>query len=56
MKISIITICYNNAKELATTMNSVLAQSYKNIEYIIVDGASTDGTKELIESYGDRIS
>ncbi|WDE98221.1 glycosyltransferase family 2 protein [Lentisphaera profundi] len=56
MKISIITICYNNAKELKSAIDSVLGQSYEDIEYIIVDGGSCDGTQELVESYGNRIA
>ena len=51
MKISIITITYNSAKTLQRTFESVQSQSYKDIEHIIVDGASTDGTKAMIESY-----
>jgi glycosyltransferase len=56
MKITIITVTYNSASTLPTAIESVLGQSYPNIEYIIVDGASTDGTRELLESYGTRIS
>lgn len=56
VKISIITIVYNNVRDITYTISSVLEQSYPNIEYIIVDGASTDGTMEVIRSYADRIS
>jgi glycosyltransferase len=56
MKISIITAVCNNRKEIVHAIDSVLSQSYPNIEYIVVDGASTDGTKEVIESYGSKIS
>ncbi len=56
MKVSIITVVYNNAKTIKDAIESVLSQTYKDIEYIIVDGASRDGTVEIIESYGDRIS
>ncbi|MDR0560168.1 MAG: glycosyltransferase [Prevotellaceae bacterium] len=56
MKISIITVCYNRAKTIANTVESVLSQNYTDIEYIVVDGASTDGTREIIEKYRDRIS
>ncbi|MEM5564594.1 glycosyltransferase family 2 protein [Psychroserpens sp. AS72] len=50
MLISIITINYNNLQGLKNTMNSVFEQSYKDIEYIIIDGGSTDGSKDFIES------
>lgn len=56
MKISIITIVYNNRETIADAIESVLAQSYPDIEYIVVDGQSTDGTVEIVESYGSRIS
>ena len=51
MKISIITITYNSAKSLPRTLDSVQSQTYRDIEHIIVDGASTDGTVALIEAY-----
>ena len=51
MKISIITITYNSAKTLPRALESVRSQTYGDIEHIIVDGASTDGTKELIINY-----
>ena len=56
MKISIITVVWNNKETIQDAVNSVLNQTYKNIEYIIIDGASTDGTIEIIQSYGDKIS
>ncbi|NLR90495.1 glycosyltransferase family 2 protein [Flammeovirga agarivorans] len=55
MKVSIITASYNNKETLQQTINSVLSQDYSNIEYIIVDGGSTDGTIEMVSSYGKRI-
>lgn len=56
MKISIITVVWNNERTIKDAMDSVLSQTYKNIEYIIIDGASTDGTVEIIQSYGDKIT
>jgi glycosyltransferase involved in cell wall biosynthesis len=56
MRISIITICYNRSATIAKAIESVLNQDYPNIEYIIIDGNSTDGTKNIIESYSDKIS
>lgn len=47
--ISVITVVYNGADLLESTMQSIVRQSYPNIEYIIVDGASTDGTQEIIK-------
>jgi glycosyltransferase involved in cell wall biosynthesis len=55
-RLSVITIVYNNVRDIERTMLSVLNQSYNNIEYIIVDGLSTDGTLQVIEQYKDRIS
>lgn len=56
MKVSIITITYNSQLTLIDTIDSVLKQTYKNIEYIIVDGASTDDTISIIKSYNGKIS
>lgn len=56
MKVSIITITYNSESTLIETIDSVLNQTYKDIEYIIVDGASTDDTVSIVHSYKDRIS
>lgn len=55
MRLSIITINFNNILGLEKTINSVLSQTYKDYEYIVIDGGSTDGSKELIESYSDKI-
>lgn len=56
LKISIITINFNNKKGLERTIESVLQQTYQNIQYIVIDGNSTDGSKDVIEKYKDRIS
>lgn len=55
-KISVITVCYNAADTLEKTIQSVLGQTYPNIEYIIIDGGSTDGTVDIIHKYTDRIA
>jgi len=55
-KLSVITIVYNNVKDIERTMLSILNQSYLNIEYIVIDGASTDGTLEVIKKYENRIA
>ena len=54
--ISIITVSFNCAKTIEETILSVINQSYTSIEYIIIDGKSTDGTIEIIKKYADRIS
>lgn len=56
MKVSIITVVRNNKKTISDAIESVLNQTYKDIEYIIIDGASSDGTLEVIESYKDSIA
>jgi len=50
-KISVITVSYNSAKTIADTLNSVAAQTYSNVEYIVVDGASTDETLDLVRQH-----
>ncbi|MCT4588719.1 MAG: glycosyltransferase [Carboxylicivirga sp.] len=56
LKVSIITICLNNEETVEATVASVLGQSYPNIEYIVVDGASTDGTLRALEPYKSEIA
>lgn len=55
MKLSIITINYNNAEGLRKTLASVAAQTYRNIEHIIIDGGSTDGSVDIIREYENII-
>ncbi|PZX92480.1 glycosyltransferase [Flavobacterium aquariorum] len=55
MKISIITVVYNNEKTIQEAMKSVLLQSYKNIEYVIIDGGSKDNTVNLIDEFKDQL-
>tara|TARA_B110000003_G_C16518643_1_gene484084 strand:+ start:208 stop:957 length:750 start_codon:yes stop_codon:yes gene_type:complete len=55
MKVSIITVCYNSQKTIENTIKSVLSQNYKNYEYIIIDGRSTDNTIEIIKKYKKKI-
>lgn len=55
MKVSIITAVYNQSSHIRGAIESVLSQDYPDIEYIIVDGESTDGTLEILDEYKDRI-
>ena len=54
--LSVITIVYNNVRDIERTMLSVLNQTWQNIEYIIVDGKSNDGTLQVIEKYRSRVA
>lgn len=56
LKISVVTVCYNAAETIEETMLSVLNQTYPNIEYIIIDGGSTDGTVDIIKKYANRLA
>ena len=55
MKISIITVCYNSAETLSDTLASVAAQDHPNVEHIVIDGGSTDGTRALVEREGRHV-
>ncbi len=51
MKVSIITVCYNSEKTIEDTLKSVQSQTYPNIEYIVIDGLSTDNTNDIVAKY-----
>lgn len=53
---SIITVVYNNVRDIEHTLKSVVSQTYKHVEYIVIDGLSTDGTLDVIEKYKPQIS
>ena len=53
--ISVITVVYNRVSTLRTAIESVINHPYPNLEYIVIDGGSTDGSKELIEEYKEQI-
>jgi glycosyltransferase involved in cell wall biosynthesis len=55
-RVSIITVVFNNARTIASAIESVRAQSYPSIEHIVVDGGSTDGTLEVLERYRDGLA
>jgi len=54
-KLSVVTIVYNNVRDIERTVLSVLNQTYANIEYLLIDGASTDGTLEILKKYEGRL-
>ena len=56
MKVSLITTCYNRAATIKGSIESVLGQDYPDIEYIVVDGASSDGTLDVVSQYKDKIT
>jgi glycosyltransferase involved in cell wall biosynthesis len=55
-KLTVVTIVYNNVRDIERTVLSVLNQTYPNIEYLIIDGSSTDGTLELLKKYEGRLA
>ena len=54
--ITVVTICYNAVDTIEETIKSVIEQTYPNIEYIVIDGGSKDGTVDIIKKYQDKIS
>ncbi|MCI1752958.1 MAG: glycosyltransferase [Flavobacteriales bacterium] len=56
MKVSVITVCYNSVTEIEETIRSVMVQDHADIEHIVIDGGSTDGTQDKIKRYSECIS
>jgi glycosyltransferase involved in cell wall biosynthesis len=56
VKISIVTACYNSVRTIADCLESVIAQTYPEIEHVVVDGESTDGTLDVVAQHGQRIA
>jgi glycosyltransferase involved in cell wall biosynthesis len=56
MKISVITVCYNSARTLERSLQSVAEQDWSEVEHIVIDGASTDGTEELLENFRSSLA
>jgi glycosyltransferase involved in cell wall biosynthesis len=56
MKISIVTIAYNSAQTIEATLQSVIQQDYPDVEYIVIDGGSSDGTQAIVQKYLHRIA
>ena len=56
MKVTIITVVYNGAKTVRHCIESVLGQDFPDIEYIVIDGGSTDGTQEIVREFGSKIA
>jgi len=55
LKVSVVTVCYNSATTIEDTIRSVLSQQHDRLEYVVVDGGSTDGTLDILAKYRDRI-
>src|SRR3546814_7140840 len=56
VKISLITATYNAADTVADSLRSAAMQTYQNVEHIVIDGASTDGTQKIVEESGERLT
>ena len=56
MKLSVITICYNEVNGIKNTIESVINQKFRDFEFLVIDGNSTDGTREIVERYKDKIA
>lgn len=56
MKVSVITVCYNSARTLERALQSVAEQDWPTVEHIVIDGASTDKTKEILERFQSRLA
>lgn len=56
LKISVVTVCYNAVDIIEKTIMSVLGQTYSGLEYVIIDGGSTDGTADIVRKYADRLA
>ena len=56
MKISVITVCYNSAKTLERTLRSVVDQDYQDVEHIVIDGGSSDGSADILTAYRTGLS
>ncbi|MEC8011009.1 MAG: glycosyltransferase family 2 protein [Pseudomonadota bacterium] len=56
LKVSVITVCYNSVSSVERTLVSVINQKYMNVEYIVIDGGSSDGTVDIIQKYINNIS
>jgi glycosyltransferase involved in cell wall biosynthesis len=55
VKVSIITVCFNSVATIRDTIDSVLAQDFDDLEYLVIDGGSSDGTMDIVREYGDNI-
>jgi glycosyltransferase involved in cell wall biosynthesis len=55
VKVSIITVCFNSVATIRDTIDSVLAQDFDDLQYLVIDGGSSDGTMDIVRGYGDNI-